>query len=270
MKGMIDAADLRMVELGNLAAAGENLTHQWESIIGLAEEMRQPMSSILGYSDFLLTESVGLLGALQRKFLERVKSSTNRMSTMVEDLIHLAAAESGKLKLTLGKVDLNNLIDSAVAASSAQIREKRIALLVNLPEDIPLIEGDREAIRLTLSHLLRNAVAATPEQGEISIIIILEEGEGSGRFIHLSVRDSGTGIPPEHIESVFDRKIKSRDRQIPGLGVTGSGLSIARTLVEAHGGRIWVETGSEFGTTFAVLLPVSQDISETLAGNRGL
>jgi signal transduction histidine kinase len=84
------------------------------------------------------------------------------------------------------------------------------------------------------------------------------------------VRDSGTGIPPEHIESVFDRKVKSRDRQIPGLGVTGPGLSIARTLVEAHGGRIWVETEPGSGTTFSVLLPVSQDVTETRTGTRGL
>ena len=271
LRNMVGEGEIKIVELENLAAAGSNITQQWESIIGLAEEMRQPMSSILGYSDFLLTESVGLLGALQRKFLERVKSSTNRMSTMVEDLIYIAAAESGKLKLSLGKVDLNSLIDSAVASTSAQIREKKIALLVNLPDDIPMIEGDREAIRLTLVHLLQNAAAASPNQGEISIEIKLEkEAEGPVRFVRISVRDSGAGIAPEEIESVFDRKTRSRDRPISGLGVSGTGLSIARTLVEAHGGRIWVESGPDPGTAFAVLLPVTQTVSETLFRNREL
>jgi signal transduction histidine kinase len=270
LRNSVGEAEIKIVELENLASAGANITQQWESIIGLAEEMRQPMSSILGYSDFLLTESVGLLGALQRKFLERVKSSTNRMSTMVEDLIHIAAAESGKLKLSLGKVDLNSLIDSAVASTSVQIREKKIALLVNLPDELPMIEGDREAIRLTLVHLLQNAAAATPTQGEISIEIKLESEEETVRFVRITVRDSGSGISPKDIETVFDRAARSRDRLVPGLGVSGSGLSIARTLVEAHGGRIWVESGPQPGTTFSVLLPVTQDISETLFGNRGL
>jgi two-component system sensor histidine kinase BaeS len=82
------------------------------------------------------------------------------------------------------------------------------------------------------------------------------------------VTDSGSGIAPEHIDSVFDRKIKSRDRAVPGLGVSGSGLAIAKSLVEAHGGRIWVEPGAGQGTSFAVLLPVNQKTSETVPGNR--
>ncbi|HUF39549.1 MAG TPA: ATP-binding protein [Anaerolineales bacterium] len=269
LRSKVGETEIKLVELENLAASGTHKTGQWDAVISLAEEMRQPMSSILGYSDFLLTESVGLLGALQRKFMERVKSSTTRMSAMVEDLIHIAALESGKMKLSLGKVDLNNLIDSAISSAAIQIREKNVALRVNLPDDLPIIEGDREAIRLTLVHLLLNAAAATPIQGEIAIEIAQERGEADDDFVRISVSDTGTGIAPEQIEAVFDRRGKSRGRAIPGLGISGSGLSIARTLVEAHGGRIWIESVSGTGTTFAILLPVRREISETPFASRG-
>ncbi len=270
LQNIVGEAEIKILELSNLSESNSNTTRQWEMIIMLAEEMRQPMSSILGYSDFLLTESVGLLGTLQRKFLERVKASTNRMSAMVEDLIHIAASESGKLKLKIGQVDLTSVVDSAIASSTVQMREKTISLLVNLPENLPIIEGDREAIRLTLIHLLHNAAAASPLHGKITIEIEFGPEEEDRQYIQILVSDSGGGIHPDDLTKVFERRFKSRDELIKGLGVSSSGLSIAKTLIEAHGGRVWVENRTEEGATFCILLPMTQEETTLSFGTRSI
>jgi signal transduction histidine kinase len=252
-------ADIRILELENLARAATKASRNWDALINLGEEMRQPMSSIIGYSDFLLSESVGLLGALQRKFLERVKVSTERMSILVENLIHIAAVESGKLKLTLGSVNLSAALDSAIASVSDQIREKNAILRVDLADSLPEIEGDREALRLILTHLLQNAVNITPINGEVSVSAHFATFEDLRDYVRIQITDSGPGIIPADLPRVFERHAAPRSEQIAGLGMSSIGLSVARNLVEAHGGRIWVDSPAGAGATFCLILPTHQE-----------
>ncbi len=251
-------AEIRILQLENLAKSAHDETRNWEVIISAAEDMRQPMSAIIGYSDFLLSESVGLLGALQKKFLERVKSSTERMNAMVENLIRIASDEAGHIKLSIGMVNINASIDAAIASTQDQIREKNILMRVDIPEELPEIIGDPEAIRLTLIHLLQNAASATPENHEIAIRASLENFDRQGEYTLITVADSGEGIAPEDIPNIFNRKYASTNRAIEGLGAPGIGLTITKTLIEAHGGRIWVESEPKSGTIFHILLPTSK------------
>jgi signal transduction histidine kinase len=258
LQKMNGEAEIRILQLENLAKSAHDETRNWEVIISAAEDMRQPMSAIIGYSDFLLSESVGLLGALQKKFLERVKSSTERMNAMVENLIRIASDEAGHIKLSIGMVNINASIDAAIASTQDQIREKNILMRVDIPEELPEIIGDPEAIRLTLVHLLQNAASATPEGQEIAIRASLEDFDRQGEYTLITVSDSGEGIAPEDIPNIFNRKYSSAHRAIEGLGAPGIGLTITKTLIEAHGGRIWVESEDQAGTTFHILLPTSQ------------
>jgi signal transduction histidine kinase len=214
------------------------------------------MSSIVGYTDLLLGESVGILGALQRKFVERIKSSTERIGSLIDDLIQITTIESGLSDLKPEAVDLNLIIDNAMAYTSSQLREKNIALNLDLPKNLSFIQADREALQQILIHLLQNAGAATPVDGTITLRV-QTRNEDSRDYVLIQVSDTGGGIPSEDIPRVFSRLYRADNVLIQGVGDTGVGLSIAKTLTEAQHGRIWVETQIDVGATFSVLLPIA-------------
>jgi signal transduction histidine kinase len=230
-------------------------TDNIEMLASITQELRQPMSSVLGYTDLLLGESVGILGALQRKFLERIKASTERMEGLVDDLVQ--ATTRDKLSLTPAAVDLSLIIDEAIVFCAARLREKNITLRLDLPEQLPQMNADRDALQQILIHLLQNAGAATPNDGEISLRARMEARENEPAYMLLQVSDTGVGISPEDLPRVFSRLYRADNPLIKGVGDTGVGLSIVKTLVEALGGRIWVDSEPEQGATYSVLLPLN-------------
>lgn len=230
---------------------------QVEVIASIAQELRQPLSSVVGYTDLLLGESVGILGALQRKFLERVRSSTERMNTLIDNLIRIAELDEAGYSATRKPVDLSEVIDDAIGLLRPQFQEKRLALRVDLPEHLPELNTDRDALQQILYHLLLNADAATPAEGEITLRAVTDNQKDLGDFVLIQVSDSGGGIPEEDLPRVFSRVYRSRNPVVPGVGDTGVGLSIAETLTQALGGRIWVESEAGVGAIFSILLPLS-------------
>jgi signal transduction histidine kinase len=254
LKNSLAAANQRIQELEQSSSSpfsGE----QTEIIASISQELRQPMSSIVGYTDLLLSESVGILGALQGKFIERIKTSTERISGLVDDLIRITNLETGRIEFKAELIDLNLIIDNAMAYTGTQIREKNITLRLDIPEISPRVQTDRDALQQVFIHLLQNATAATEAEGNITLRVLLQN-ESNDHFISIQVTDSGGGIPSDDIPRVFARRYRAEHSLIQGLGDTGVGLSIARTLTEAMGGRIWVETEAGSGSTFSVILPV--------------
>lgn len=247
--------ELQAQEIKNPTSPDQN---EQEVIISIAQELRQPMSSIVGYTDLLLGESVGLLGAMQRKFLERVKASSERMGGLLEELIQVASLDSGRMSLKPVMVDLNTVIDDAVSSMIAQLSEKNIALRVDLPDELPPIHADLEAIQQVLSNLLQNAGMVTPDDGEISLRARVEIKENAPSYLLLQVTDQGGGIPAEELPRVFSRLYRADNVLIQGIGDTGVGLSIVKALVEAHHGRVWVDTEIGHGSAFSVLLPLTE------------
>ncbi len=213
------------------------------------------MSSIIGYTDLLLGESVGILGALQRKFIERIKASTERIGSLIEDMIQLNTLEVGLGDLKPETMDLNMIIDNALAYTSSQVREKNISMHLELPKSVAPVHADREALQQILIHLLQNAGAATPVEGTIGLKVQTTTDNGQG-YVMIQVTDSGGGIPEEDLPRVFTRLYRADNVLIQGVGDTGVGLSIAKTLTEAQHGRIWVESERGVGATFNVLLPL--------------
>jgi len=242
--------------------AATKSTEQAEVVASISQELRQPLSSIVGYTDLLLGESVGILGALQRKFVERIKVSTERIRNLTDDMIQITTLENELSDLNLEGVDLNTVIDNAMAYTSSQVREKNISMHLDLPKTLSLIRADREALQQILIHLLQNAGAATPFEGTIRLKVLTRTENGL-EFILIQVADSGGGIASEDLPRVFTRLYRADNVLIQGVGDTGVGLSIAKTLTEAQHGRIWVESEHGVGATFSVLLPLAgETISE--------
>lgn len=231
-------------------------TEQAEVIASISQELRQPLSSIVGYTDLLLGESVGILGALQRKFVERVKASTERIRNLTDDMIQITTLETELNDLKTESVDLNSIIDNAMSYTSTQVREKNISMHLELPKKLQPIQADREALQQILIHLLQNAGAATPFEGSVRLTVETRTEDGMD-FILIQVADSGGGIPAEDLPRVFTRLYRADNVLIQGVGDTGVGLSIAKTLTEAQHGRIWVESEPGVGAAFSVLLPIA-------------
>jgi signal transduction histidine kinase len=254
MQNALADANIKILEMEKRPSAPIT-TEQVEVIASISQELRQPMSSIVGYTDLLMGESVGILSALQRKFIERIKASTERIGGLVDDLIQTTNLETGKMEFKPEPIDLNLIIDNAMAYTSTQIREKNITLRLDLTGTAPRIQTDRDALQQILIHLLQNATAATQTEGNISLRVQMQD-ENENHFLSIQVTDNGGGIATEDIPRVFARRYRAEHSLIQGLGDTGVGLSIAKTLVEAQNGRIWVESEAGVGSTFNVLMPV--------------
>jgi signal transduction histidine kinase len=232
-----------------------NATERVDLITPISHEFRQQTSSITGYTELLRGESVGSLGALQRKFIERIQASSERIDGLVDELVQTANLETGNREFNPEPVDLNLIIDNAMAQTSTQIREKNITLRLDLANTAPHIQTDRDALQQILIHLLQNATAATQTEGNIALRVKMQADEDN-HFLSIQVTDNGGGIASEDIPHVFVRRNRGERSLIQGLGNTGSGLSITKALVEAQNGRIWIETATGVGSTFNVLLPV--------------
>jgi signal transduction histidine kinase len=264
LQNQLAESNMRVHELEKGQIAMKS-TEQAEVIASISQELRQPLSSIVGYTDLLLGESVGILGALQRKFVERVKASTERIRSLTDDMIQITTLATELNELKPESVDLNSIIDNAMSYTSTQVREKNISLHLELPKTLAPIQADREALQQILIHLLQNAGAATPFEGTIRLKVQTRSENGL-EFILIQVSDNGGGIAPDDLPRVFTRLYRADNVLIQGVGDTGVGLSIAKTLTEAQHGRIWVESEPGIGATFSVLLPIA---GETISDNQG-
>jgi signal transduction histidine kinase len=257
LQNQLAAANVKMLELEKGQITTKN-TEQAEVVASISQELRQPLSSIVGYTDLLLGESVGILGALQRKFVERIKASTERIRSLTDDMIQITTLATDLNELKPEAVDLNLIIDNAMSYTSTQVREKNISIHLEVPKSLVPIHADREALQQILIHLLQNAGAATPFEGTIKLKVQTRTENGA-EFILIQVSDKGGGITPEDLPRVFTRLYRADNVLIQGVGDTGVGLSIAKTLTEAQHGRIWVESDPGVGATFSVLLPIASE-----------
>ena len=257
LQNQLAEANIKVLELEKGRIATKN-TEQAEVLASISQELRQPLSSIVGYTDLLLGESVGILGALQRKFVDRIKVSTERIRSLTDDMIQITTLATDLNSLNPEAVDLNSIIDNAMSYTSSQIREKNISIHLEVPKALTSIHADREALQQIVIHLLQNAGAATPFEGTIRLKV-QTQNEAGAEYILIQVTDQGGGIASEDITRVFTRLYRADNVLIQGVGDTGVGLSIAKTLTEAQHGRIWVESKVGEGSIFSVLLPISGD-----------
>jgi len=230
-----------------------------EFVATVSHELRTPMTSIKGYVDILLMGAAGALNETQTHFLEIVRSNTDRLSVLVNDLLDISRIESGRVTLSLQPVDLREVADEVVAEilSRSQKESKPMAIVVDAPPDLPPIHGDPERVRQILTNLVDNAYNYTPANGQIQIEMMLNEDN----MVRVDVKDNGIGIQPDELDRVFERFYRGEHAFVLATPGTGLGLAIVKQLVLMHKGKIWVESAGipGQGSTFSFTLPVYQD-----------
>ena len=229
----------------------------------VAHELKNPMTSIKGYTDLLAGGAVGQINEMQTNFLHTIKSNVERMSTLVSDLNDNGKIEAGRLRLEYKAANVPDLVNEVIKTLKRQIEEKKQILEVIMPEKISSIWADRIRVSQVLVNLLSNAYKYTPEGGTIEVGV--EEtanqwdSEGAARVVHIWVKDNGIGLSEEDQQKMFQKFFRSEDpkaREAPG---TGLGLNITKSLVEMQGGKIWFESEYRKGTTFHFTVPVAEE-----------
>jgi signal transduction histidine kinase len=214
-----------------------------------SHELQTPLTIILGYASFLKQEATGTAS----EQLDIVLRSALRLRSLINDMINLRHIETGEAELELEQLSLNELVTTLTAEFASLAEAKKQTISIKLASQLPTVKADRQKLHLVLANLLSNAIKFTPEGGRIRVAVEAKENE-----VWVSVRDTGIGIPPREQERVFDRFYQvepSLTRRFEGIGL---GLSIAKAMVELHGGRIWVESVEGMGSSFTFALPLSE------------
>lgn len=231
-----------------------------EFISSISHEFRTPLTAIRGYAEALSSGMVGAVSEAQSHFLRIIRDNALRMVSLTDNLIAVSQIEKGFLKLEYGETDLHLLIGDVVLAFQGQLEARQLEVSLERDDDLSPIEADAGRVRQILDNLVSNAIKFTYPGGHITIGVRLlrDEEERSPTHCAIWVSDTGIGIPPDeqaHIWERFYRPASPLAVEASGLGV---GLSIVKSLVEAHGGRVWLESTPGVGSTFTVLLPIKR------------
>ncbi len=246
-------------ELGQLAGRFNRMAERLEQtesmrrqLIGdVSHELRTPLTAIGGYMEGLID---GVLPVTPETF-EQVRMEASRLSRLVDDLQELSRVEAGSYRLDIHPVMISMLVETTIKRLQYQYDEKHVTLTRNLASDLAPVLADEDRVTQVLTNLIGNALAYTPSGGEVVVSAAKIYGE-----MQLSVKDSGIGIPAESLTNIFDRFYRvDKSRSRAAGGGSGIGLTIAKHMVEAHAGRIWVESAGEGqGSTFFFTLPFAK------------
>ena len=228
-------------------------------LANMSHELRTPLNSIIGFSRVILKGIDGPLTDMQRTDLQAVYDGGQHLLGLINDILDISKIEAGRMELAFEDVDLAGIIKGVMSTAIALVKDRPIELQQSIPLDLPTMRGDTRRIRQVLLNLVANAAKFT-EEGFIRV-----EAEAHPTEVIVSVADSGIGIPPDKLEVIFEPFTQADASTTRRAGGTGLGLSISKRLTEIHGGRIWVDSTLDVGTTFYVAFPLQIDV-ETAEG----
>ena len=217
-------------------------------IATVSHELRTPLTSIIGYLELLGT-SPDQVSAEAVGYIEVVNRNATRLQRMVEDLLFLAQLDAGGFSLDLGDADLVKLAGEAIEAARPAAEAKKLILTLE-HDQRAVVSADANRIGQALDNLISNAIKFTPEGGKVHVLI---ENRDTGYALH--VTDTGFGIPASEQQRLFERFFRSTTASANNVPGTGLGLTIAKTIIERHGGSIGFDSTEGEGTTFTVSLP---------------
>jgi two-component system phosphate regulon sensor histidine kinase PhoR len=220
-------------------------------VANVSHEFKTPLTAIQGFAETLLS------GALEdtanrTRFVEIIREHARRLARLTDDLLKLSRIEAGRLELEIRPVPVEALVSGCVETARLKAEGKSIEIHVELQRGVPAVRGDGVQLGEVLQNLLDNAVQYTPSGGRIEVISC-----ANGRDVVFTVADTGIGIPEADLERIFERFYRVDAARSREAGGTGLGLSIARHIVEAHAGRIWVESAVGLGSRFHFSVPIA-------------
>ncbi|MFH1169180.1 MAG: ATP-binding protein [Chloroflexota bacterium] len=244
-------------ELGELASTFNSMASDLEHaeqlrknmVADVAHELRTPLSNIKGYVEAVRDDMI----KPDADTFRALDEEATLLSRLVDDLQELSLAEAGKLKLVCQPADIADLIRQSVSVVQPKATAKGIGLSVELPDSLPSVNIDAHRISQVLRNLMENAVTHTPGGGAVTVT-----ASQRGNLVEVSVTDNGEGIPAEHLPNIFERFYRVDKSRARATGGSGLGLTIARRLVEAHGGEIKAHSELGRGSRFSFTIPVME------------
>lgn len=242
------------LRLASLAADAASRAKS-ELLAGMSHELRTPLTAIIGYAEILSNEYFGSINERQKQQLQIILQASRHLLDLINDILDISRVESGKTELEIGPVRMGALVEQTLPLVKETASRNGIEILTSIPPDVAAlaVPADERRIRQVLSNLLSNSLKFTPAGGRVEIAVRRRPD-----YLATSVTDTGIGIPPDELEQLFDAFYQVRGRPVPnGAPGSGLGLSLARQIVELHGGRIWAESeGDGKGSRLTFTLPL--------------
>ena len=220
----------------------------------VSHELRTPLTCIHQYVSLVYDGLSGPVTPEQRDHLSTILKSVNQLHAMIRDLLEATRAEAGKIRIEQRCLALGDLLQQAVVMMQAAAQQKQVGLEIACDTRLPLVYADPDRILEVLLNLIDNAIKFTPSEGSVVVKACLAEADPS--FVYISVSDTGAGIRPEAVPLIFERLYQDPNQVDGNRNGLGLGLYIAHELVTLHGGRIWVTSQPEEGSTFSFTLPL--------------
>lgn len=218
-----------------------------EFVSTVSHDLRSPLTSVKGFADLLPV--VGELNEQQMYFLEKIRSGVDTVTGMIGDLLDLGRIEA-EVRMDMEPCDMQDIIEKSVVGQESHAELKKQTLELEIVPDLPSVLGNSLRLGQVVSNLVSNAVKYTPEGGHILVDAFIKDGQ-----VVVKIEDDGIGISKEDLPHIFDKFYRVDRPETEGIIGSGLGLSIVKTIVEKHRGRIWVDSEVGKGTTFAIVLP---------------
>jgi two-component system phosphate regulon sensor histidine kinase PhoR len=218
-------------------------------VANVSHEFKTPLTAIQGFAETLLG---GALDDLENRnrFVEIIREHAQRLARLTDDLLKLSRIEAGRLELETRPIRVEAIVNGCVETARLNAEARGLRIVVNLPDEVPAVRGDGAQLGEVLQNLLDNALQYTPAGGQIEL-----KAHSNGHDVIFTVTDTGIGIPESDLERIFERFYRVDAARSREAGGTGLGLAIARHIVDAHGGRIWVESAIGQGSRFHFSIP---------------
>jgi signal transduction histidine kinase len=231
----------------------------------IAHELKNPMTSMKGYTDLLMKGIVGPVNDQQSDFLQIIFNNVDRLQTLVTDLNDVTQLEANKFNLTLGAIDFRQIYFESLRNVQQGFDRKQQKIVSEIPDELPMIWGDQKRLVQIMVNFLSNANKYTPAGGTITaraeVALNTWDKEGARRVLHIQIADTGIGISKEDLPKLFReqyfRTANAKATEEPG---TGLGMVLTRGLILQHGGQVWVESTLNVGTTFHFTIPLAEEV----------
>lgn len=220
-----------------------------EFLANMSHELRTPLNSVIGFSEVLIDGFFGELNDDQREYIADIHQSGRHLLDLINDILDISKIEAGRMELSLETFEVSDAIGRVVTMVTAQAHKKKIRLDVEVPEELEVIADEGRFKQIAL-NLLSNAIKFTTEGGTVEVRGYLEDDT-----LRLSVRDTGIGIPPQYLPTIFDKFQQVEAGYRRNYGGTGLGLAIVKEFMELHGGRVWAESEVGKGSCFTLVFP---------------